>query len=127
MPEPKTRPTNADVAEFLAAIANDQRRADAEAVCRMMAAATGKPPVVWGTSIVGFGSNGSTPSWPVIAFAARAKELVLYLNTSIEAELFDGLGPHRRGASCVYVKRLADLDQGRLKQLVSRSVELAGR
>ena len=63
--------------------------------------------MVWGTSIVGFGSNGSTPSWPVIAFAARAKELVLYLNTSIEAELFDGLGLHCRGASCVYVKRLA--------------------
>jgi hypothetical protein len=128
--EPKTRPTDADVEEFLAAIVPAQRRADAIAVSALMRDATGDEPVVWGASIVGFGSttpDGGAPSWPVLAFASRRTELVLYLNSEIEPERFDGLGPHRRGVGCLYVKRLDDLDQQVLGGLLDRSVELARR
>ncbi len=90
--------------------------------------ATGDEPVVWGTSIVGFGSTtpgGGAPSWPVLAFTPRRTELVLYLNSEIEPEHFDGLGPHRRGVGCLYVKRLDELDHEVLVRLLDRSVQLA--
>jgi hypothetical protein len=129
--EPKTRPTDVDLDEFLAAIPHIQRRADATAMSALMGEVTGEKPVVWGTSIVGFGATesrrerGASTSWPVIAFAARKSELALYLNTTIEPEWFDGLGPHRRGVGCVYVKRLDDLDHDVLRRLLERSVVLA--
>jgi hypothetical protein len=131
--EPKTRPTDADVDDFLAAIPHMQRRTDATAMSALMRDITGEKPVVWGTSIIGFGATesrrerGSPTSWPVIAFAARKTELVLYLNTSIEPEWFDGLGPHRRGVGCVYVKRLDDLDHHVLRRLLERSVVVVRR
>lgn len=131
MAEPKTKPTDADVGEFLAAIAHDRRRADATAVSALMQDVTGEEPVVWGTSIVGFGSivtprdRGASTPWPIVAFAPRATELVLYLNTTIEPEWFDELGPHRRGVGCVYVKRLDALDLDVLRRLIERSVHLA--
>lgn len=131
MAEPKTRPTDADPDAFLAAIPNARRRADALDVDRLMRRISGEPPVIWGTSIVGYGelvhrnAKGKEMNWPVIAFAPRSTELVLYLNTTIEAERFAELGPHRRGVGCLYIKRLADVDAGVLAQLVERSVELA--
>jgi hypothetical protein len=130
--EPKTRPTDADVGQFLAAVPDERRRADAMAVDALMRAVTGEQPVVWGTSMVGYGSierpgRGGRVSWPVIAFAPRRTELVLYLSTEIEPERFDALGPHRRGVGCLYLKRLQDVDQDVLRGLVERSVELTGR
>jgi hypothetical protein len=88
--------------------------------------------VLWGTSIVGFGSivppgsggKNATP-WPLVAFSPRKTEMVLYLNTEIEADRFDALGPHRRGVGCLYVKRLMDIDQTVLVSLIERSVTLA--
>lgn len=133
MASPKTRPTDASVDGFLAAVPDPRRRADAEAVAALMTDVSGEAPVIWGTSIVGFGEieypgpRGASRSWPVVAFAARAKELVLYLNTEIEPGLFEGLGPHRRGVGCLYVKRLSDVDPAVLRTLVERSVELARR
>ena len=131
MAEPKTKPTDADVGEFLAAIAHDRRRADATSVCSLMRDVTGEEPVVWGTSIVGFGSivtpgaRGASMPWPIVAFAPRSSELVLYLNTAVEPEWFDGLGSHRRGVGCVYVKRLDALDLDVLRRLIERNVHLA--
>ena len=98
---------------------------------RQGAGATGEPAHLWGTSIVGFGSlampgaRGASTPWPVVAFAPRSTELVLYLNTTIEPEWFDGLGPHRRGVGCVYVKRLDALDLDVLRRLIERSIHLA--
>lgn len=131
MAEPKTRPTDASVEDFLAAIPHDGRRADARALDSMLRAATGELPVLWGASIVGYGavdqpgSGGRTRSWPVISFSPRKSELVLYLNTAIDSSLFDQLGPHRRGVGCLYLKRLADVDDQALRQLLDRSIELA--
>jgi hypothetical protein len=131
MAEPKTRPTDASVEEFLAAVPDARRRADAHAVRDLMHDVSGEAPVVWGTSIVGFGAReyadakGKTMTWPLLAFAPRKTELVLYLNTDVEAALFDDLGPHRRGVGCLYVKRLGDVDGAALRRLVTRSLELA--
>jgi hypothetical protein len=131
MAEPKTRPTDASVADFLAAVPNAVRRADAAVVDAMLREATGEPPVLWGPSIVGYGevsaagSGGKETTWPVIAFSPRKTELVLYLDTRVEQALLDEVGPHRRGASCVYLKRLAGLDEAALRRAIARSVELA--
>lgn len=133
MAEPTTRPTDADVDEFLAAVSPERRRDDARALDAMLRAASGEVPVVWGRSIIGYGeaelpgSGGASRSWPVISFAARKAELVLYLNTELEPEMFDDLGPHRRGVGCLYVKRLDDVDLAVLRRIVARSVELARR
>lgn len=131
MAEPKTRPTDASVEEFLDAVTNERRRNDARAVDAMMRAATGERPVMWGTTIVGYGaldyegSGGTKRSWPVVAFSPRKAELVLYLNTEIEPAAFEPLGPHRRGVGCLYIKRLGDVDHEVLVALIERSVELA--
>lgn len=131
MAEPKTRPTDASVDDFLAAVPSAQRRTDALAVAGLLAEVTGEPPVLWGTSIVGFGeraypgSRGKTTTWPLVGFSPRKAELVLYLNTALPDELFAGLGPHRRGVGCLYLKQLSDVDETSLRTLLERSVALA--
>lgn len=128
MAEPKTRPTDTDVDEFLDSVADDRRREDVRTVVRLMEDVTGEPPVVWGTSIVGFGevaSGAAGTPWPVVALAPRKNELVLYLSTALTDADFEGLGPHRRGKACLYIKKVDALDQARLRTLVERSVELA--
>lgn len=131
MAAPKTRPTDVDVDEFFAAVPRERRRADAVVVDAMMREATGQPPVIWGSSIVGYGSvespgpRGAPVSWPLAAFSPRKAELVVYLSTAIEPELFEGLGPHRRGLSCLYLRRLDDVDHAVLRRLIERSIELA--
>jgi hypothetical protein len=125
MAEPKTRPTDASVDDFLDAVANTRRRSDARDVAAMMHAVTGEPPVMWGTSIVGFGSRptGKQAAWPVVALSPRSSELVLYLDAEIPADEFEQLGPHRRGVGCLYVKRLDDVDRAVLERLIRRTVE----
>lgn len=131
MGEPKTRPTDTSVDVVFASVADARRRADAEAVCALMHGATGDQPAVWGTNIVGFGSvevpqrRGPATPWPMIAFAPRKTELVLYLHAEIEDDLFADLGPHRRGVGCLYLKRLDDVDQQVLARVVARSVALS--
>lgn len=131
MAEPKTRPTDTDVATFIASITDVRRRSEAAIVDEIMREATGELPVVWGSNIVGYGelaypgSRGTTTSWPVVAFAPRKAEFVLYLNTEIEPQLFEDLGPHRRGVGCLYVKRLDAIDFAVLRRIVARSVALA--
>ena len=133
MAEPKTRPTDASVDDFLAAVPSPQRRDDAVAVASLLAEVTGEPPVLWGTSIVGFGtteltgSGGRTTQWPVVGFSPRKAELVLYLDQALPDELFAALGPHRRGVGCLYLKKLADVDAAVLRALVERSVAASRR
>lgn len=129
MSEPKTRPTSASVSGFLAQQASE-RRADCEAVVRMMEAATGERAEMWGASIVGFGRyaySGSTKKvmeWPVVGFSPRKNDLTLYLMPGFEghAELMGRLGKHKTGKSCLYLKKLADVDAAVLEELIGRSV-----
>ncbi len=128
MPEPKTRPTDASVDDFIAAQAPDSRREDCRALVRMFEKATGERPVMWGPSIVGFGSyrmkyaDGKENDWPVVAFSPRKSDLTLYV--SLDEELLARLGKHKRSkGSCLYLKRLADVDLGVLEELITRAAK----
>ena len=131
MSENKTQPTQQPVAEFLAGVADPQRRADCQTVVRMMKQASGRDPVMWGTSIVGFGTyryvyaSGRTGDWPVIGFSPRKNDLTLYLMSGFEGHdaLMAKLGKHKTGKSCLYLKRLADVDLPTLQVLMDESVK----
>ena len=130
MAEPKTRPTTASVPAFLAKVKDRGMREDCDALVALMSAVTKAPPVLWGTSIVGFGrypyryERGRALDWPLTGFAPRAKQLVLYVMPGCDGydAMMAALGPVKCGVSCIYVKRLADLDQGALKTLLKASV-----
>ncbi|HZN18032.1 MAG TPA: DUF1801 domain-containing protein [Micromonosporaceae bacterium] len=126
MAELKTQRNEADVEEFLAAVPDPQRRADAQAVCRLMTEVTGEQPVMWGDSIVGFGSyryryaTGREGDWPAVGLSPRKQALTIYVSEGFDAyeELLARLGPHRTSRSCLYVKRLSDVDEQVLRRLV---------
>jgi hypothetical protein len=131
MSEPKTRKTRASVEEFLDAIPDAQQRADAKLVDRLMREISGDRPALWGPNIVGYGShtltyaNGKTADWPVVAFSPRKQALTLYLEVGFAQReaLLARLGKHSTGKSCLYVKKLADVDPEVLRALVAASVE----
>jgi hypothetical protein len=128
--ELKTRPTDADVGAFLESVPDGQRREDAKTVCRLLQEVTGEQPVLWGTSIVGFGSvrlryaSGRELDWPVTGFSPRKAATTVYLMDGFEerSDLLARLGPHSTGKSCLYLKRLADVDLDVLRELVAESV-----
>lgn len=129
MAEPKTKPTGASVEDFLAA-APANRRDDARVLSRMLAEITGEAPVMWGPSIVGFGTyrqryaSGRTGDWPVVGFSPRNASLVLYVSREFDGAdaLLARLGPHEVTKACLYVKRLSALDLGVLRELITRGV-----
>ena len=131
---PKTIPTDASVPDYVAAIPDASRRADAQAVCDLMTKVTGAPAVLWGTTVVGFGertltiASGDSYPWMEVGFAPRKAATVVYLMDGFEerADLLDRLGPHTIGKACLYLKRLDDVDLAVLGDLVRASMD-AGR
>jgi hypothetical protein len=132
MREPKTKVNNASVNAFLNRAAGDRRRADCLAIADLMRKATGKLPKMWGSAIVGFGSytyryaDGRECDWPMIAFSPRKQNLVLYLMCGSERSgaLMKKLGKYKTGKSCLYIKKLADIDVTVLKALIKESIAL---
>ena len=130
MSENKTKPTKQDVNAFLDAVPDEQRRADARALGAMIQDVTGEQPYMYGSSIVGFGNyhyrydSGREGDAPLAAFSPRAKELVVYLDCdgSRSEALLARLGTHKIGKSCLYIKRLADVDEGVLRELVVEAI-----
>ena len=130
MAEIKTRKTTASVKEFLDEKTEGERRRYCQAVLKLMKEVTKDQPKMWGPSIVGFGSfqlvyaNGKAADWPVAAFSPRKTDLTLYLTPEFEskAALLAKLGTHKTGKSCLYLKRLSDVNMTVLKQLVTDSV-----
>jgi Domain of unknown function (DU1801) len=127
MADNKTKPTQITVAAFLDALTDQGRRADAKALVKLMEKAAGEKPKMWGPSIVGFGSyhytydSGREGDMPVVAFSPRKAATVLYGLGEAE-ELLAKLGKHTRGKGCVYIKKLADVDQKVLQSMVVKSV-----
>ena len=127
MSEPKTKPTNASPADFIARVAHPIRRRDAETALAMLSEVTGAPAVMWGASIVGFGqylTTGAKPTpWPMIGFSPRKAEMVVYVMPGFSEydDLLARLGPHRTGASCLYIKDFAKADMSVLRELAERS------
>ena len=126
----KTQPTNASVDAFLASVAEAQMQADCRAVAAMMAEVTGAEPKMRGASIVGFGSyhyryaSGREGDFMLAGFAPRKRALTLYIMAGFAeyGGLLARLGKHTTGKSCLYVKRLADVDQDVLREITARSV-----
>lgn len=130
MNENKTRPTDANIEDYLAARGNEQQRTDCRKLIALLKRTTRQPPRMWGPSIVGFGSyqytyeSGRTGEAPLIGLAIRGRELVIYLVAEQDEQkaLLSKLGPHKKGKSCLYFKKLADLDGSVLEKLVAVSV-----
>jgi hypothetical protein len=130
MAEAKTKPTAANIDEYLESRASPEQLADCKALMVMLKRVTKEQPRMWGPSIVGYGSysyryeSGRTGESCVTGFAVRGRELVVYLvaESPEQQELLAKLGKHRIGKSCLYLKRLADVDTKVLEALVAKSV-----
>ena len=133
MSENKTRETDASVEEFLTGVAHRGRQEDSYALLHLMQRATGVAPKMWGPAIIGFGKyhyrydSGREGEMLRVGFSPRKANLALYLiakGDDFEDQLVR-LGKHKRGASCLYVNKLADIDLNVLESMIVRSWELA--
>jgi len=130
MAENKTKPTEVSVATFIDALTDPAKRADAKALVKLMQSASGEKPKMWGPSIIGFGSihytydSGHEGDMPMIAFSPRKAANVLYSMSGFAGAeaLLAKLGKHTTGKGCLYIKKLADVDQKVLEALVVKSV-----
>lgn len=136
MAELKTQRTDASVDAFIDAIEDEARREECRVILRIMKQATRSEPAMWGPSIVGFGSydyrydSGREGKWFLTGFSPRKQNLTLYIMPGFEryGPLMKKLGKHSTGKSCLYIKRLSDVDTAVVKELVSESVKyLRGR
>lgn len=128
MAELKTTRTGASVAAFLKRAAPGERGKDCAALSRMMAKATRSRAAMWGPAVVGFGTchygaDGGR-EWFLAGFSPRKAALTVYLMGGVRRHpnLLKGLGPHKVGGGCLYIKRMADVDQAVLAKLVAASV-----
>lgn len=129
--EAKTLPTDASPADFIAAVEHPTRRADAQALCAVMAGISGEPPVMWGPSIIGFGryhyryDSGHEGDAPLIGFSPRKANLVVYLMPGFEdrQHLLSRLGKAKTSVSCLYINKLADVDMDVLRELIAASLD----
>ena len=131
MAENKTKATGASVTAFINSIDDKQKRADARKVAAMMRKATGKRAKMWGPSIVGYGTyhykyaSGREGDFLMTGFSPRKQALTVYVIPGFEhfETLMKKLGKYRTGKSCLYIKRLSDVDEKILEQLINRSVK----
>ena len=128
MAENKTKPTDASVGSFLDEVVHPVRRADGKTLRAMMERITGQPAVMWGPTIVGFGSyhyryaSGHEGDAARVGFSPRSANLVLYVGGFPEYEsLLGKLGKHKRSKSCLYLNKLADVDQDVLEEIIRRT------
>ena len=132
MAENKTKANDASVEEFLNAVPDEKKRADAFRLVQIMREETGEEPVMWGDAIVGFGSyhykyaSGREGDAPLIGFSPRKANLALYITSDFDryGALMDRLGKFTTGKACLYVKRLSDVDEAVLRELIRDSVEV---
>lgn len=130
MSENKTKPTKLSVAAFIDALTDPSRRADAKALVKLVKRVAGEKPQMWGPSIIGFGSyhyrykSGREGDMPLIGFSPRKSATVLYnTNGSSDSKvLLAKLGKHTTGKGCLYIKKLADVDQKVLETMIVKSV-----
>ena len=131
MAENKTRPGGASVTAFMASISDRGMRGDAKKVAAMMRRATGKRARMWGASIVGFGSyhyryaSGREGDAMITGFSPRKRALTVYIMPGFShfGTLMSKLGSYSTGKSCLYIRRLADVDETVLEQLIEESVK----
>ena len=128
--ELKTQATDASVADFIAAVEPASRRADARTLATLLTEVSGETPIMWGTSIVGFGrytyvnTTKKPADWPIIGFSPRKANLTVYIMPGFDGyeDLLSRLGKHKASVSCLYLNRLSDIDLDVLREMATRSV-----
>ena len=128
--EIKTRPTEESVVDFLNSVPDERRRTDAFKLLETYQRVTGEEAVMWGPAIVGFGSqvikyaDGREVDWPIAAFSPRKTNLTLYVicDSPNQPELLEKLGKHTSSVACLYIKKLADVDEKVLEELIADAV-----
>ena len=131
MAELKTKKNDASVLDFLNAVENEQRRTDALRVDAIMRELTGEEPKMWGTSIVGYGdyhytyASGREGDWMQVGFSPRKASLSLYIMSGFKGhdDILSRLGKFKTGKGCLYVNKLADVDESVLRELITASLK----
>jgi hypothetical protein len=130
--EIKTKPTSANVEEFINNIKDEQKRKDSFVLLEMMKKATGEEPVLWSSSLIGFGNKryksertGREVDWLLIGFSPRKANLSLYLSIGINehADALKKLGKHKTGVGCLYINKLEEIDLKVLKEIINASLK----
>lgn len=129
MAELKTKPNKKSVSKFLLSV-DEKRQDDCQTILKLMQKITGKNPKMWGASMVGFGDyhykykSGREGDWFVTGFSPRKQNLTIYIMPGFSnySNLLDKLGKHKHSVSCLYVKKLADVDLKVLEKLITKSV-----
>lgn len=129
MAEPKTKPTTVSVTAFIEKTTEGKKKQDAYTILEMMEKITKEKPVMWGPSIIGFGSytvkypNGKEYDWPASGFSPRKQSLVVYIMPGFDRyeELMSKLGKYKTGKSCLYINKLEDVDLKVLYQVIKQS------
>ena len=130
MVEAKTKPTKVSVTRFIASVPDERRRREARTLLKVFKAATGKRPVMWGPSIVGYGSyhykyaSGHEGDCCIAGFSPRKAALSVYIMAGFAefAPLLKKLGPHKKSVGCLYLKSLDGIDLKVLEQMIRKSV-----
>jgi hypothetical protein len=130
MAEPKTKETAQSVTAFLDKVPDKIRRDDSRTVAKIMQAVTKEEPRMWGSSIVGFGrrryeySGGREGEWMIIGFSPRQTNITLYIPGGLDKfpDLLKDLGKYKTAKSCLYIKKLSDVDLDVLTKLVKKSI-----
>ena len=131
MAELKTQKNDASVEDFLNAVEDEKKREDSLKILELMKEVTGDEPAMWGSNIIGFGSyrykyaSGREGEWFLTGFSPRKQNLTLYIMSGFDQydSLLANLGKHSTGKSCLYVKKLEDIDLTTLKEMVKLSVD----
>lgn len=132
MAENKTKPTSVSVDDFIAKIENSRRRNDALTALKIYKEITGLPPVMWGPTIIGFGSHhyvyetGREGDMPAAAFSPRKTYMTFYVDNKFEGaeELYARLGKYKKSVACLYINKLDDVDLDVLYQIIARDYRM---
>lgn len=131
MSELKTKKNEASVTDFINKVEDEQKREDSFKLIEIMERLSGAPAKMWGGSIVGFGEyhykykSGREGDWMLVGFSPRKANISIYTMCDVETnkDLLDQLGKYKNGKSCIYVKRLSDINQDILEKLIVESIE----
>ena len=130
MSEPKTKPTNQSVEEFLKNIKPDQKRKDSFVLLEIFKKSTSEKPIMWGPSIIGFGKyhfkserSKQEGDWPLVGFSPRKQNLTLYIMAEniVGDKLFEKLGKYKTSKACLYINKLSDVELSILTKLIEKS------
>ena len=132
MAELKTQVNDSSVVDFINSVEIDQRRTDSLELLKIFAEVTGEQPKMWGNSIVGYGSyhyeserSGQKGDWMMTGFSPRKQSLTIYIMPGFDkyGDIMSDLGKFKTSVSCLYVKKLSDIDETKLRKLIKDAFE----